>query len=156
MATLRFKKRIEGSAEDIFALIADFANYHCWLSRSKSFGTISEIAPDPVCLGTTYLDAGPSGARRGTVTEFEPPVKIAFEQPMEIKNGLLRGKIDIGVRYVLEPADGATDVTRDLTFEIHGPLAIARPLIVSAFRDENERLLAALGRRVETGAGPEG
>ena len=148
MATLRFKKRIEGSAEDIFALIADFANYHCWLSRSKSFGTISEIAPDPVCLGTTYLDAGPSGARRGTVTEFE--------QPMEIKNGLLRGKIDIGVRYVLEPADGATDVTRDLTFEIHGPLAIARPLIVSAFRDENERLLAALGRRVETGAGPEG
>jgi Polyketide cyclase / dehydrase and lipid transport len=152
MPTLRFTTRIEGSAHDIFATIVDFSKYHLWLSRSKSFGTISEISPDPVSLGTTYVDAGPSGTRRGTVTEFEPPATIAFQQPMNLKKSVLPGRIDIHIRYSLEPAGGGTDVIRDLTFEVHGPLRIARPLIVSAFRHENERVLSALKTKIETPA----
>ena len=154
MKTLHFETTIAAPADTIFALIADFANYHVWLSPSKSFGTISDITPDPVCLGTTYTDAGPSGVRYGKVTEFSAPGAIAFEQPMEIKTPL-PGKISIAVRYALKPSagvPGATDVMRDLTFEISGLLKIAQPVVESAFTSENERLLRALKRHVEAPA----
>jgi uncharacterized protein YndB with AHSA1/START domain len=152
MPALQFRKRIEATPEAVFAAIADFANYHRWLARSSSFGTIRDISPDPVALGTTYVDAGPSGKRYGTVTEFEPPTRIAFEQPMEIPKGLVTGKLEIRVRYQLRADGNATDLTRDLSYAISGRLRLASPLIVSAIRRENERLLEALKRHLETGA----
>src|SRR6266446_5927275 len=68
MPKLHFTILIEGSAESVFALLADLAHYDRWLPGSKSFGTITQIAPLPVGLGTTYIDAGPAGTRHGEVT----------------------------------------------------------------------------------------
>lgn len=149
MPGLHFTILINGSAETIFALIADLSQYDRWLPGSKAFGGITEISPLPVGLGTTYTDAGPSGTRRGVVTEYEPPTLISFHQPMQVKRGLLAGTIDIRLRHTLEPVEQMIRVNRDLTLHIPGRLKVAQPIILSAFRQENERMLQILKHYVE-------
>src|SRR5258708_37035551 len=105
MPNLHFTILIEGSAETVFALIADLAHYDRWLPGSKAFGTITQISPLPVGLGTTYIDAGPAGTRHGEVTEYDPPTRISFHQPMQVKQRLLTGTIDIHLRHTLEPVE---------------------------------------------------
>jgi len=48
MPDLHFTTLIEGSAETVFALIADLAHYDRWLPGSKAFGAITQISPLPV------------------------------------------------------------------------------------------------------------
>jgi len=150
MPRLTFVAEIEGPAEEIFAAIADLTGYHRWLDGSNSFGGITEISPLPIGLGTTYVDAGPAGTRHGSIVAYEPPKKIAFHQPMRT-SGPLRGNIDIDVCCTLEPGERTTRVTRDVTIAPRGILILAQPLVMSAFRRENERLLLALKRHVEGG-----
>jgi uncharacterized protein YndB with AHSA1/START domain len=152
MPDLHFTILINGSAETIFTLLADLSHYDRWLPGSKAFGEIRDIAPLPVGLGTTYIDAGPSGIRKGEVTEYDEPKRISFHQPMQVKQGLISGTIDIHLRHTLEQVEQTTRVNRDLTFQIHGLLRAARPLVVSAFRQENERMLLALKKHVEQGS----
>src|SRR5258708_4447628 len=151
MADLHFSILIAGSAETIFALLADLEHYDRWLPGSQAFGAITQISPLPVGLGTTYVDAGPSGTRQGEVTEFHPPMRISFHQPMQVKQGLLRGTIDIHLRHTLEPVEQMTRVNRDLTLHLQGLLKAAQPFVIAGFRQENERMLLALKRYVEKG-----
>ena len=147
MPELHFTTLIEGSADTIFALLADFEHYDRWLPRSKGFGTITQIAPLPVGLGTTYIDAGPLGTRHGKVTAYDPPMRLSFHQP---QRGL-SGTIDIHVRLTLEPVEQMTRLNRDLTLHIQGLLEVAQPFVIAVFRQENERILRALKRYVEQG-----
>ena len=149
MPDLRFTTLIEGSAETIFGLIADLAHYDRWLPGSKAFGTVTQISPLPIGVGTTYIDAGPSGTTRGKVTDYQPPTRICFHQPMEVKQRLVTGTIDIHLRHTLEPVEKMTRVNRDLTLQIHGLLKLAQPFVIAAFRQENERVLLALKLYVE-------
>jgi hypothetical protein len=146
-----FTARIEGSPETIFDLIADMPNYRRWLRGSGAFGGTTQVSPYPVQLGTTYLDAGPAGERPGSVTGFDRPKSIAFHHTMLIKRGPLTANCDIHIQCTLDPVEGATIVNRvlDLTIEIPGPLKVAEPLVASAFRKENARILAELKRYVE-------
>jgi hypothetical protein len=59
------------------------------------------------------------------------------------------------IRYTFEQVERATDVIRvlDLTIQIPGLLKVAEPLVVSAFRKENVRILAELKRYVEAQPG---
>jgi uncharacterized protein YndB with AHSA1/START domain len=148
MAQLHFATEIRGSAEAIFAVIADLTGYHRWLGGSDSFESITEISSLPVSVGTTYTDSGPAGRRHGTITEFDPPSTIAFRQPMQV-SGLIRGTIDIDVRCTLVQSDGVTHVSRDVTIRPRGLLRLAEPIVVAAFRRENDRLLLALKRHIE-------
>lgn len=152
MPDLHFSILINGSADTIFAVLADLSHYDRWLKGSKAFGEIREITPLPVGLGTTYSDAGPSGIRQGEVTEYDPPTRLSFHQPMQVKQGLVRGTIDIHLRHTLEQVEQATRVRRDLTLGLHGLLKVAQPFVLSAFRQENERMLRALKQYVEQGA----
>jgi carbon monoxide dehydrogenase subunit G len=151
MPNLHFTILIQSPPEPIFALLADLAHYDRWLPGSSSFGAITEISPLPVALGTTYIDAGPSGIRRGEVTEYDPPAVISFRQPMQVKQGFITGAIDIYLRHTLEPQGQTTRLDRDLTLTIHGLLKLAQPVILAQFRQENERMLLALKRYVEKG-----
>jgi uncharacterized protein YndB with AHSA1/START domain len=151
MRDLRFTTLIAGSPETIFSLIADLAHYDVWLPSSKAFGTITEISPLPVGLGTTYIDGGSAGTRYGKVTEYDPPTRISFHQPMKLKQPSLPGSIDIHLRHTLEQVDQMTRLNRDLTLHIHGPLKMATPFVIAAFRKENKRMLLVLKRHVERG-----
>ncbi len=147
----RFTARIERPPEVIFDLIADMPNYGRWLPGSQAFGGTTHVSPYPVQLGTTYLDAGPAGERPGSVTAYDRPKAIAFHHTMAVKQGPLKGDVDVNVRYKLEPMDGATFVIRDLdlTIEMPGLWKLAEPLVRYAFRKENVRILAELKRYVE-------
>ena len=70
---------------------------------------------------------------------------------MLLKRGPLTANIDVHIRYTFEPVERATCVIRalDLTIRIPGLLNVAEPLVVSAFRKENVRILAELKRYVE-------
>jgi uncharacterized protein YndB with AHSA1/START domain len=152
MSALHFSILINGSAKTIFALLTDLSQYDRWLPGSKAFGEIRDITPLPVGLGTTYIDAGPAGIRHGEVTEYDPPTRISFHQPMQVKQGLVRGTIDIHLRHTLEQVEQTTRVNRDLTLGIQGLLKVAQPFVISAFRQENERMLLALKQYVEQGS----
>jgi len=147
----QFTERINAPPETLFELIADMPNYGRWLPGSDAFGATSEVSPYPVCLGTTYLDAGPSGRRPGSVTAYDPPRSIAFHQTMAVKKGPIAGDVDIRIHYTFEPVEGATNVVRalDLTIEMHGFSKIAEPVVLAAFRKENARILAELKRYAE-------
>jgi hypothetical protein len=147
----RFTASIKGSPQAIFELIADMPNYGRWLPGSDAFGGTTEVSPYPVRLGTTYLDAGPAGKRPGSVTGFDPPRFIAFHHTMLLTKGPLRADIDVHIRYTLKQEEQATFVIRDLdlAIEMRGLLRLLEPVVLSAFRKENVRILAELKRYVE-------
>ena len=153
----RFRERIEGSREVIFDLIADLPNYGRWLPGSQAFGAMTDVSPYPVRLGTTYLDAGPTGERPGSVTAFERPHRIAFHQTMLLKRGPLRADTEVQIGYTLEQEGGATEVVRtlDLTIRMSWPAKVVQPLVARAFHVENARTLAKLKRYVEAGGEPD-
>ena len=146
MPTLHFTATINGSSETIFALIADLAHYERWLPGSRAFGGMTVVPQTPVGVGTTYID----GTMHGSITEYEPPERIIFQQSMPIKMLLLTGKLDVCVCYTLETVGQATHVKRDVTFDLRGILKTAQPLVASTIRRESGRLLQAMKRYVES------
>jgi uncharacterized protein YndB with AHSA1/START domain len=129
---------IQCPAEKIFDL----------MTKSSAFHGTTEISSDPVTLGTTYREPGPFGVRNGTVTEFERPAKITFQQPMTIK--LHAGIVDVTLRYTLTPAGDSTHVTRVVTIGIPWSLKLIQPVLVRAFRVESGRTLIALKAYADT------
>src|SRR5690242_14121983 len=149
MPSLRFTIDINGSRETIFDLIADLAHYDRWLPGSKVFGGMAQVSSASPGVGTTYAD----GPMRGSITEFNPPERITFEQSMPLKALLLTGKLNVRVCYTLEAtgSDGqAAHVIREVTFNLHGILKAARPLVAGTIRRESGRLLEMMKRYVES------
>jgi uncharacterized protein YndB with AHSA1/START domain len=151
MAELHLETEIAASAERVFDAIADLRGYDRWLSHEGSFGGTTEITPEPVALGTTYVEHESRGIRRGTVTEFERPRRITFAQPMTLKPKLA-GVIDITVRFTLTPRDGSVHVDRDVTLTMPWSLKLVQPIVVRQFRSEGDRALNALKAFVEGSA----
>ena len=147
-----FTTRIAGPAQAIFDLIADMPNYGRWLPGSEAFGATTQVTPYPVRLGSTYLDAGSLGQRPGSVTEFDPPRRIAFHHTMLLRKGPLTANLDIRIHYTLEPEAQGTRVVRRLDFTVDTPVLLrwATPIILHGLRREILRILAELRRYVET------
>jgi uncharacterized protein YndB with AHSA1/START domain len=150
MPTLHFTANIEGPSETIFGLIAEITRYEHWLPRSSAFGAVTQVSPVPVGLGTTYIDKGPSGTMKGSITEYQPPTRITFQQSMPVNLLVISGTLELHIRYTLEAAEHATRVNRDVTFHLPGMLKVAQPIIASTVRRESERLLQVMKRTVET------
>src|SRR5260370_17398796 len=106
----QFTARIDGSPDVIFDMIADMLNYGRWLPGSEAFGGTTEVSPYPVRLGTTYLDAGPAGKRPRSITGYDPPNHIPFHHTTLPKQGPLTAKLDVHIRYSLEPAERPTNI----------------------------------------------
>jgi uncharacterized protein YndB with AHSA1/START domain len=150
MPALHFTTDIDGPGETVFALIADLTRYDRWLPRSRAFGAVTQVSHTPVGLGTTYVNTGPSGAMHGSVTDYQPPARIAFQQSMPVKLLLFAGTLEMHIRYTLEPVGQATRVSRDVTFHLPGVLKVAQPIVAATVRRESERLLQVMKRYVET------
>ena len=147
---LSFRAQILGPAEMIFDLIADMPNYDRWLPTSSAFGGTIDVKPYPVRLGTTYLDAGPI-LKPGMVTEFDRPRAISFRHSVQIRQNSLNTDVDARIRYTLESKNNETFVDRRLAlaFDLRGISRLALPLLLYAFRKENNRTLNCLKKHVE-------
>jgi len=130
--------------ERVFALIADLPNYSRWLPPSGLYGATTQVSDTPVTLGTTYID-GKQATLHGRVTEFRPPVAIAFRQEAR----LLLSRLTIDIRYRLEPLGDHTRVYRAMTPRLSGALALLLPMIAHPIRNENLRTLAMMKQYLE-------
>lgn len=148
MVQIHQEADISAPADRIFAAICDLRGYDRWLPASQVFRGITEISSDPIGPGTTWAEPGPNGVRHGTVTTFEPPRQVTFDQPMTLRPGFL-GTIDITVDLTLTPTPGSVHVRREVTIDIPWPLKLVQPLIVRQFRVESGRTLLALKDHAE-------
>jgi uncharacterized protein YndB with AHSA1/START domain len=148
MQEMRFTILIEAPIAEAFAVVSDLADYGSWLPGSSAFGATTEISPLPIQVGTTYVDAGPAGVRRGEVVAYEPPHRTCFHQPMDLARPL-RGTIDIHLCTLFEEQGAATRVTRELALGIPGALKLAALPIRYSFRRENNRVLLCLKAHLE-------
>ena len=151
MVELRFETDVGASADDVFSLLADLRGYDRWLPRSSAFHGTSTISDGPIGVGTTYVEPGPLGTRHGVVTRLTRPTRLDFEQPMTLRPSFL-GVIGIKLFHTLTPEGDHVHVLRRLELTPSGPIKLAMPLVVSAFRSENERMMQVLKSSAETGA----
>jgi hypothetical protein len=134
--------------EPLFRLLSDLPNYGDWLPGSGEYGRTTDVEPYPVRAGTRYHDGKPDEPGKdwwGTVTGFQPPGALDFQQT--IKVGQLMASIDVSIHYSLESQDGeTTQVTRWLLLGIMMPIVFrpVQPLITSRFDKESARTMAAL------------
>jgi uncharacterized protein YndB with AHSA1/START domain len=143
MIELRWEADIRASAERVFSLLAELRDYDRWLPRSSSFKGTNNISEGPIGVGTTYTEPGPFGVRHGKVTEFVPPTRLSFEQPMTMKPQAL-GVIGIRLSHALTPGVDSVHLLRELQIEPHGPVKFALPFVMLAFRAENARMIKTL------------
>ena len=149
--SMTFERTIAAPASDVFAIVADIANTARWLPGSAMFGGVKDVTPDPVCLGTTFVDYGRLGKRYGSVIDFVPDSFITFHQPMDFK-APVPGRVDVRVRYTFEPLEGRTRVVRRLeaALDIAGPGQLLAPFVFASIRRENERIMSALKKHAES------
>jgi uncharacterized protein YndB with AHSA1/START domain len=150
MTEIKLESEIRSTAEAVFAAIVDLRGYDRWLTPSSAYPGTTEISAEPITVGTTYVESGPQGVRRGTITDFEPPTRVTFHQPMTMKPRLL-GVIDINVRYTITPTQvGAIHLSREVILTLPLPLKLLTPLVLRQFRGESERTMRALKAFVES------
>jgi uncharacterized protein YndB with AHSA1/START domain len=149
MIELRFERDIQADAGCVFSMLVELRRYDEWLPRSSAFHGTSEISPGPISVGTTYVEEGPFGVRRGTVTRLVRPTELDFDQPMTLRPHVL-GAIGIRLFHRLTAATGAVHVLRRLELAPGGPAKLLTPLLVKAFRSENERIMKILKAAAET------
>jgi Polyketide cyclase / dehydrase and lipid transport len=151
MATSHWHKlytaAVAASPKTLFWLLADMPGYGRWLPRSDAFAETIDVEPYPVQLGSRYHDGKPQEPGndwRGTVTGFQPPGSLDFQQTIRIRQ--LRATIDVNIHYALEPEQDDTRVTRWQVCDIRMPV-LFRPLrraIIAAIDKENVRMMAAI------------
>jgi len=142
--SMDFTIEIARPAERVFALIADLPNYPRWLPPSGLYGATTQVSDTPVTLDTTYLD-GKQSPLRGRVTEFQPPVALAFHQ----EASMLFSRLSIDIHYRLEPLGDHTRVHRTTAPRLTGPLAPLGAVIMRSIRNENLRTLAMMKQYLE-------
>jgi uncharacterized protein YndB with AHSA1/START domain len=146
---LVFEENIRASAERVFGLLADLRNYDRWLPPSSAFHGTTEISDGPIGVGTTYVETGPSGVRRGRVTDFDPPTRIGFEQPMTMKpRGA--GVVNIDLVHMLTPTTDGVRLVRTVSLSLTGPIRVVRPLVRRSIVAENTRMIAAIRAYAES------
>ena len=148
MIQIREEIEIHGPAEPIFSAIVDFSGYDRWLTPSSAYRGLTDVSSDPIRLGTTWSEPAPTGVRHGTVSEFDPPDRVTFHQPMSLRPKLL-GVIDITVAMDLTQSASSTRVRRRVTLELPWSLKPIRPYVVRQFRAEGARTLRALRDFIE-------
>ena len=152
--TKQYRADIRASRERLFALTSDLPAYDRWLPPSGQYGATTEVEPYPVQLGTRYHDGKPTSPGRdwwGTVTVFEPPASLGFQQTIRVPEAF--ATVDADILYSFERNGASTTVTRRLSLAIRMPF-VSRPirrLIISGFDAENLRALEALKAFAEAG-----
>jgi uncharacterized protein YndB with AHSA1/START domain len=143
MAKLRFEIDVRAPLEQVFALITNLRAYDTWLAGSTAFHGTTTISDGPIRVGTSYVEPGPFAVRHGRVIELVPPTRVAFEQPMTLRPGFF-GVVGIQLACDLIQVADFVRVRRSLDLTFHGPVKLARAVIIRLFKDENERTLDAL------------
>jgi len=150
MPVLHFMTAINASPQSVFERIADLAHYDQWLPPSGMYKSVMDISENPVRLDSTYVDKGTNSTMHGSVTVFQPPQKITFHQVTNLKLLMfIPAGLDVTVAYQLEAAGAGTNLTRDVTVQASGVLALLQSRLLPGIAAESQRILAALKSGLE-------
>jgi len=148
--TIHLELSIAAPRATIFAILTDLPAYSTWLPPSSAFKGTTSVSSSPVGLGTTYLEPGPAGLRKGEIVEFEAPRKVAFHQPMSMKPYFLGIVLDVRVEMNLEEGEGGvTLLKRDVQLGYPWVLWPFKVLVDNEFRRESWRTMELLKVHVE-------
>jgi uncharacterized protein YndB with AHSA1/START domain len=143
LVKLRWDIDIRAGAGKVFSILAELRDYGRWLPSSSAFRGTHFISEGPIGVGTTYVEPGPLGVRHGKVTEFVPPTRLCFEQPMTLRPRAM-GVLGIRLSHTLTPSGDTVRLCRELELEPDGPVKFLMALVVPAFRAENARMMKKL------------
>jgi uncharacterized cupredoxin-like copper-binding protein len=150
MVQIHQHAEIHAAAGEVFAVVIDLPGYNGWLPQSSAFKGTTQVSTNPIRLGTTYIEPGPTGVRKGEVTEFEEPTKVTFHHPMTLKPQFLGITIDVTVCITVKQEGPVSHVDRVVSLDFPWPLWLIKSIIVKEFRKESGRTLLTLKSYIET------
>jgi uncharacterized protein YndB with AHSA1/START domain len=132
---------------DVFARLADLDDYRTWMRRTGLFRRSGQTSDGPVGLGTAYFDATRMGTFRGEVTEYEPPVRIAFRETLRwFGTDLMEAR----PQYILEADQEKTIVHHVAEGELFGLMRLTKPAAAMLAKSERARTVESLRRSLES------
>jgi uncharacterized protein YndB with AHSA1/START domain len=151
MAKISYTIDINAPSQKVFDVITDLQSYAQWLPDSTAFKGTTEVSESPVKLGTTYIEASPSGIRNGKVIEFSPPSKVVFHQPMTLNPASDGVVVDIKVEVILkEQRKGVATVERNVYLGLPESLLPLKEAFDKGASEEGVRTMNLLKERVES------
>ena len=148
-STVRYESRttIDRSIEDVFARLANLADYGTWMHRTGLFRRCGQTSDGPLGEGTAYFDASRMGTFRGEVTDFQPPSRIAFRETLRwFGSDLMEARPE----YFLEADQERTIVHHVAEGELFGLMRLMKPVAALLARSERARTLESLRRSLES------
>ena len=145
MVDVRVSGNVRATPEDVFAFLADLANWPRWQSDMK----VTELADGtPGHVGARYRYVskamGQTFDSAVTLSRVEAPREVAFE-------GEWAGMIRPSGRYLVEPAPEGTRVTLNPHPEARGLGKLMAPLMGLMIKRLNKAHLDDLRRMLERG-----
>ena len=145
MPVLHFTTTINAPPQAVFDRIADFLHYDQWLPPSGMYQSVLEVSQNPVRIGSTYVDKGTNSTMHGEVTVCQRPQRITFHQVTHLKLLMvIPAGLDVTIAYQFEASDTGTNLTRDVTVQASGVLALVQSRLLKEISAESQRVLAAL------------
>ena len=140
---------VDGTADDIFALLLALDQYGDWLPCSGVHKGMALVSPGPVQEGSTYVDRQRGGPdMHGEVCVCDRPNRLAFRQQAKLPIGL----IVVHAVFELQAVDDkSTRVLRTQDFAVPWPVMPLTPIFKRVGRSEGQRVLGALKQAVESG-----
>lgn len=142
-------RMIAARPQMIWDVLSDFGSLSSWAAGVDHSCLLNEGA-DHRPLGTTRRVQVGRNALVERITEFEPPMSLAYEiEGMPPRLGKLAN------RWILQPAGNGTEVTVTSTVDTgRGPLAAATGWIVGrVMAKQSDSMLAGLAHRLENRSG---
>jgi uncharacterized protein YndB with AHSA1/START domain len=137
---------IDRPISDVFARLADLDAYRTWMPRTGLFRRSGQTSDSSVGLGTAYFDSTRMGTFRGEVTDYEPPVRIAFRETLRWFGSDL---MEARPGYVLEADVDKTIVHHVAEGELFGMMRLMKPVAAMLARSERTRTVESLRRSLE-------
>ncbi|KAE8446773.1 hypothetical protein EG329_011678 [Mollisiaceae sp. DMI_Dod_QoI] len=142
---------IKAPPQAVFDAVTDLTSYSKWLPQSSAFKGTTKISDNPIKLGTTYIEDGPAGVRKGEVVEYDAPHQVTFHQPMSLKPYVFGLVLDVRVQMKFREDGGQTILDRDISLGVPWVLSIFKLVIENEFRRESWRTLELLKEYCENG-----
>jgi uncharacterized protein YndB with AHSA1/START domain len=149
LAQFQVETTIQRPADAIFQLIADLPNYAQWLPGSGTFGQITMLSDPPFGLGARYRDVGPSTRMEGSIVEYDPPHRLAFEQHTQQRLLGVPSALTVRATYELTDTPSGTRVVRRFDGKLRGLFWLLQPYVIPTLKRENERILAMMKAYLE-------
>jgi hypothetical protein len=145
VADISRSRTISARPQAIWAVLADFGALSSW-SANVHHSCVMNHGPDGQAIGTTRRVQIGRNTVVERLTEFEPPVALAYDI-----EGLPPRLRVVGNRWTLSPAARGTLVTLTSRVEIgtHPTARAAEWVVCRGLAKESESMLDGLARRTE-------